>query len=96
MKRLDDAQDDIRIQVSAVLVTFFTSASAWLNRMKAEYPTESGQSIMAADGVTLVELRLDDVHWRTMLEAICIHLDDSQLAVQVCRIFPPLFSYLSL
>ncbi|KAJ3107040.1 HEAT repeat-containing protein 2 [Phlyctochytrium planicorne] len=78
LKRLDDAVDDIRVRACHVLITF----AGVLERFHAQNPPREDGTLGYVDAKNnYVEIRLDDVHWVTMIKGICIHVDDSNFSV---------------
>ena len=86
MKRFDDAQDNIRIMASRTFVKFFGSVGRWQSTVK-DLRTASPEANTILDEKAeggYREIRLDTVHWETMIKGITIHLDDMNTIVQVC------------
>ncbi|XJO70408.1 hypothetical protein BDV3_000086 [Batrachochytrium dendrobatidis] len=84
LKRLDDAQDKIRVQCANIWPVYFNSVCRWLAKMASSYPIDTTNkltSIPGADG-GVVEIALDTVHWQTMIKGLTIHLDDTNPDIQ--------------
>ena len=86
LKRLDDAQDPIRIRTSQVLSSFFLKVKSWYALNKEELP--KGSTTVVSGGEKggeggWVEVRLDDVHWESIVKGLLVHMDDMNEHVQV-------------
>ncbi|KAI8927803.1 armadillo-type protein [Entophlyctis helioformis] len=89
LKRMDDAQDSLRILCATVWRSFFAAVSAWLARVAHLRTAASDLKlsvVQAADG-SVVEVGLDSVHWHAMIKGLLIHMDDTNSQVQdaVCE-----------
>lgn len=90
LKRLDDALVGLRIQACAVLGELIAAVGVWHARMLASVRAAGGDATAGLSGPTTITLpgggyaqvRLDDVHWREIVEALGVHLDDPLDAVQ--------------
>ncbi|KAJ1565055.1 HEAT repeat-containing protein 2 [Nowakowskiella sp. JEL0078] len=81
LKRLDDAQDDIRILVAKYcLVSMFSSIRRW-EAFRSSMASNNNLSSIVIDG-NVVEIRLDDIHWVGMVKTLTIHMDDGNYEVQ--------------
>ena len=90
LKRLDDAQDDIRIYTCRyAFISFFNNIQKWQEsvlELCQKYPdmnTVNDSSVESG----YKEIRLDSIHWETMVKSLCIHLDDMNTQVQVIFIY---------
>lgn len=88
LKRLDDSQDEIRLQALKTLSTFFNAVGRWLDSVKdfaesCEGSTVKDESLECG----FREIRLDNVHWETMIKGMAVHLDDLNSKIQVRSYF---------
>ncbi|RKO91223.1 armadillo-type protein [Blyttiomyces helicus] len=88
LKRLDDAHDPVRIAASRTLTAFFFAVERWSLAVAPLRPAGDPNicSVVDVNG-SLVELRIDDVHWTAIVKGMTIHLDDPDRGVQdaVCE-----------
>ncbi|KAI8919361.1 armadillo-type protein [Powellomyces hirtus] len=93
LKRLDDADDDVRLSTARVWKRFFEAAHTWQMRMGPYQSAagsattvlvdETGQIVQDSQGNSvLLEVRLDDVHWTAMIKGLTIHMDDTNAELQ--------------
>jgi hypothetical protein len=78
---MDDAKDSIRIKTAQTFKTLFKSIKIWNQEMQKYTENESRNSIVVNDLV--LEIRLENTHWETILNTLLIHLDDTNQNVQV-------------
>ncbi|KAL2914850.1 hypothetical protein HK105_205592 [Polyrhizophydium stewartii] len=86
LKRMDDAQDTLRVRCAQTWSVLFTSIAAWLARMaplRASSPDGTLSVIQDANGC-IIEVALDSVHWQTMVKGLVVHLDDTNSLIQEC------------
>lgn len=89
LKRMDDADDLIRIQTAKVFSSFFAAIAAW-KQLKNQFHKEldpSGQQLTVLKDDHIIELKLDDIHYESIVKGLCLHLDDTNRAIQVFRNF---------
>lgn len=74
IKRLDDAQDQVRIESCQVWSTFFKATELWQKRKneKMEIVNENEYD----------DIKIDDVHWQGIIKGLSIHMDDINLEIQ--------------
>ncbi|KAI9203339.1 armadillo-type protein [Polychytrium aggregatum] len=75
VKRLDDANDEIRIATCAVLQTLFDAVEAWEARRAVERPSEPQDHYID-------DVKFDSVHWMSIVKILTIHMDDSNPGLQ--------------
>ncbi|KAJ3166316.1 HEAT repeat-containing protein 2 [Geranomyces variabilis] len=107
LKRLDDAHDELRIKTARTWPRFFAAIRGWQERVAplraaaGDGPitvvvNDAGVVDLSSDAKgTLVELRLDDVHWTAMIKGLTIHMDDPNPELQQ-SVFEALESALTL
>ncbi len=84
LKRLDDSQDDIRRRALKTFVAFFNSIDRWQHSVKELTDVNEANTIkdeMQECGFR--EIRLDSVHWETIIKGMAVHLDDLNSKIQV-------------
>jgi dynein assembly factor 5 len=86
---LDDSQDDIRRQALKTFVTFFDAIGRWQSSVKdlVEFANEATTIKDDTQECGFREIKLDSVHWETMLKGMAIHLDDMNKNIQVTDCF---------
>lgn len=87
LKRMDDAQDSIRILTCTVLKNLWKHIEAWVREMdrfaaSKGLTLEQGATTILVDNKECVEIRLDEVHWSTMIKGLAVHMDDTNTQVQ--------------
>jgi dynein assembly factor 5 len=85
LKRMDDADDQIRIQTAHSFSCLFRSIQDWSVAMSSYHISldATGQNkTFVLDG-EVIELKLDDIHYETIVKGLCLHMDDANKAVQV-------------
>ena len=82
LKRLDDAQDSIRIKAATKMGQLFVVLANWTRYMTSLHPDANG-SLSVVVNNELIELGLDDVHYTTMIKTMVIHMDDANIELQV-------------
>jgi dynein assembly factor 5, axonemal len=89
LKRMDDANDEVRIDAAATIASMFHSMKAWKEYMTSIHneldPTGCELTVIDKEG-KLVELKLDNVHYESMIKGLFIHMDDTNRKVQVLTI----------
>jgi dynein assembly factor 5, axonemal len=88
LKRMDDAKDDIRIQVGSTWEYYFESISQWRNDMqsvKQSLPEEEREqcAIVHPETKEIIEIDIECSHFETILDGLFVHLDDGNVQVQV-------------
>eukprot|EP00842_Homolaphlyctis_polyrhiza_P000454 jgi/Hompol1/1409/HPOL_002345-RA len=87
LKRMDDAQDSLRIHCARVWQVYFESVAKWKARMAplAQEAASRGElqlSVVPGPDEGIIEIALDTVHWETMVKGLTIHLDDTNSSIQ--------------
>jgi dynein assembly factor 5 len=85
LKRMDDADDQIRIQTAHAFSSFFRSIQDWSVAMRSYHNSldPTGQDQTAVVYGEVIELKLDDIHYENIIKGLCLHMDDANKAVQV-------------
>ncbi|KAI9350767.1 armadillo-type protein [Obelidium mucronatum] len=78
LKRLDDANDNVRILACSTVIKLIKAIEFWYTQHPAQ---ENGLNGALVNGV-YIETRLDDVHWVELVKGTVIHVDDANNAVQ--------------
>ena len=90
LKRLDDANDGIRLKAIDSFGRFFTSYTQWRRDMTAIRaaldPTGQALTVLDAEG-HLVELGLEQGHFETIIKGLTLHMDDANRNIQVLFIY---------
>ena len=90
LKRMDDAQDTLRIRCAQVWKSFFNASKRFLDRMALLRVTsdESKVTVVQRETGEVIEVALDDVHWDTIIKGLLIHMDDTNSNIQetVCSV----------
>jgi dynein assembly factor 5 len=84
LKRMDDANDNVRTDTAALFALLFDKIGIWQSRWSDKQSVQ-GNTILE-DG-EVVEIALDDVHYDTILKGLTVHMDDTNPEVQksVCE-----------
>ncbi|KAJ3121880.1 HEAT repeat-containing protein 2 [Nowakowskiella sp. JEL0407] len=81
LKRLDDAQDDIRILVSQFTLSAMFRAVKNLGDSRTIWAGKKASAGVFLDE-KYFEIQMDDVHWEAIMKVLGVHIDDTNSVVQ--------------
>ncbi|KAI8904408.1 armadillo-type protein [Gorgonomyces haynaldii] len=84
LKRMDDANDDIRVECAKTWKQFFASLNHWIHKMQPRHreldPTLS--QLAHLENGQLIEFALEQGHYETIVKGLTLHMDDMNAKIQ--------------
>jgi hypothetical protein len=87
---MDDARDEIRIQTGSTWQYFFKAIVQWRNDMQVVKNSLSLEdrercAVLHPETKQVIEIDIESSHFDCILDGLFIHLDDTNVQVQVIR-----------